>query len=112
MTVYKVDNVYYNEESIQQYINQNYSFSDFVEAGLKDASGNLRGLLNTMFTVWNGDSQNEVANYLNVLNYMYVSYVNNVMSKIPKFTVLEGGKEEASITEESLEQSEEDKDEC
>ena len=102
MTVYKVDNVYYNEESIQQYIDQNHSFSDFVEAGLKDASGNLRGLLNTMFTVWNGDSQNEIANYLNVLNYMYVSYVNNVMSKIPKFTVLEGGQQsEESVVEQS-----------
>lgn len=102
MTVYKVDNVYYNEESIQQYIDQNHSFSDFVEAGLKDESGNLRGLLNTMFTVWNGDSQNDIVNYLNVLNYMYVAYVNNIMSKIPKFTVLEGGQQsEESVVEQS-----------
>lgn len=111
MTVYKVDNVYYNEESIQQYIDQNHSFSDFVEAGLKDASGNLRGLLNTMFTVWNGDNQNDIVNYLNVLNYMYVAYVNNVMSKIPKFTVIEGGKGEAQNTEEASLQSKEDEDE-
>ena len=110
MTVYKVDNVYYNEESIQQYIDQNHSFSDFVETGLKDQSGNLRGLLNTMFNVWNGESSNEVANYLNVLNYMYVSYVNNIMSKIPKFTVIEGGNQEIPSTEEITEQSEENKD--
>jgi len=92
MTVYKVDNVYYNEESIQQYIDQNYSFADFIEVGLDDPSGNVRGILNTICNVWNSNNQNDVVNYLNALNYMYVGYVNNMLSKIPRFTVIEGGK--------------------
>lgn len=105
MTVYKVGNVYYNEQSIQQYIDENHSFADFVDVSLKDSSGNLRGLLNTMFTVWNSEDKNDIVNYLSVLNYMYVSYVNNVLSKIPKFTVLEGDNQNSSSTEISDEQS-------
>ena len=106
MTVYKVGNVYYNEQSIQQYIDENHSFADFVDVSLKDSSGNLRGLLNTMFTVWNGENKNDIVNYLSVLNYMYVSYVNNVLSKIPKFTVLEGGNQDPANAETPEEQSE------
>lgn len=94
MTVYRVGNVYYNEESIQQYIDQNYSFADFISVGLEDSSGNIRGMLNTICNVWNSNNQNDVVNYLNALNYMYVGYVNNMLSKLPRFTVLEGGKKD------------------
>ena len=92
MTIYKVDNVYYNEESIQQYIESNYSFADFISIGLQDQSGNVRGMLNTICRIWNSSNQNEVVNYLNALNYLYVGYVNNMLSSIPKFSVVEGGK--------------------
>lgn len=91
MTVYKVDNVYYNDESIEQYIDQNYSFADFLSESIKDESGNVRGLLNTMNRVWNSENQNQVVNYLNALNYLYVGYVNNVISNIPRYSVVEGG---------------------
>ena len=91
MTVYKVDNVYYNDESIEQYLDQNYSFADFLSESIKDESGNVRGLLNTLSRVWNSENQNQVVNYLNALNYLYVGYINNVLSNIPKFTVIEGG---------------------
>ena len=90
MTVYKVDNVYYNDESIEQYLDQNYSFADFLSESIKDESGNVRGLLNTLSRVWNSENQNQVVNYLNALNYLYVGYINNVLSNIPKFTVIEG----------------------
>lgn len=105
MTVYKVDNVYYNQESIQQYIDQNYSFADFIKVSLDDLSGNVRGILNTICNVWNSNNQNDVVNYLNALNYMYVGYVNNMLSKIPRFTVLEGGKnteEDTSLEEDVI----------
>ena len=91
MTIYKVDNVYYNDESIEQYIDQNYSFADFLSESIKDESGNVRGLLNTMNRVWNSENQNQVVNYLNALNYLYVGYVNNVISNIPRYSVVEGG---------------------
>lgn len=91
MTVYKVDNVYYNDESIEQYLDQNYSFADFLSESIKDESGNVRGLLNTMNRVWNSENQNQVVNYLNALNYLYVGYVNNVISNIPRYSVVEGG---------------------
>lgn len=91
MTIYKVDNVYYNDEGIEQYIGQNYSFADFLSESIKDESGNVRGLLNTMNQVWNSENQNQVVNYLNALNYLYVGYVNNVISNIPRYSVVEGG---------------------
>lgn len=91
MIIYKVDNVYYNDESIEQYIDQNYSFADFLSESIKDESGNVRGLLNTMNRVWNSENQNQVVNYLNALNYLYVGYVNNVISNIPRYSVVEGG---------------------
>ena len=91
MTIYKVDNVYYSDESIEQYIDQNYSFADFLADSIKDESGNVRGMLNTMNRVWNSENQNQVVNYLNALNYLYVGYVNNVLSKIPRYSVVEGG---------------------
>lgn len=91
MTVYKIGNVYYNDESIEQYIDQNYSFADFLSDSIKDESGNVRGLLNTMNRVWNSENQNQVVNYLNALNYLYVGYVNNVLSSIPRYSVIEGG---------------------
>lgn len=91
MTIYKVDNVYYNDESIEQYIDQNYSFADFLSESIKDESGNVRGLLNTMNRVWNSENQNQVVNYLNALNYLYVGYVNNVISNIPRYSVVERG---------------------
>lgn len=91
MTIYKVDNVYYNDEGIEQYIDQNYSFADFLSESINDKSGNVRGLLNTMNRVWNSENQNQVVNYLNALNYLYVGYVNNVISNIPRYSVVEGG---------------------
>lgn len=98
MTIYKVDNVYYNDESIEQYIDQNYSFADFLADSIKDESGNVRGMLNTMNRVWNSENQNQVVNYLNALNYLYVGYVNNVLSKIPRYSVVEGGANATSTT--------------
>ena len=91
MTIYNVDNVYYNDEGIEQYIDQNYSFADFLSESINDKSGNVRGLLNTMNRVWNSENQNQVVNYLNALNYLYVGYVNNVISNIPRYSVVEGG---------------------
>lgn len=93
MTVYKVDNIYYNEESIQQYINEHLSFSDFIKASIDDESGTVRGVLNNLFSTWNSENQNEVVNYLNTLNVIYVSYLNNQIGKLPRFTVVEGGAE-------------------
>ena len=44
-----------------------------------------------MNRVWNSENQNQVVNYLNALNYLYVGYVNNVISNIPRYSVVEGG---------------------
>ena len=91
MPIYKVDNVYYNDEGIEQYIDQNYSFADFLSESINDKSGNVRGLLITMNRAWNSEYQIQGVIYLNALNYLYVGYVNNVISNIPRYSVVEGG---------------------
>lgn len=102
MTVYKVGNIYYNQDSLAQYIDQNHSFSNFLLSSLSnDETGNVRGLVNTIYTVLNSDQKNEVVKYLEALNYLYVGYVNNVISNIPHFTVLEGGNKDTPTESES-----------
>lgn len=102
MTVYKVGNVYYTQDSLAQYIEQNHSFADFLLNSLSsDETGNTRGLVNTIYTVLNSDQKNEVVKYLEALNYLYVGYVNNVISNIPHFTVLEGGSKNTPTESES-----------
>lgn len=92
MTVFKVGNVYYTEDSIHQYINENHSFADFIASCLEDNSGSVYGLINSLFAVWNSDKQESVVQYIDTLARLYAGYINNILLKIPKYTVIEGSK--------------------